>query len=373
MDFRKKVVILGTLIGALAAALIAGALFSVEYRGIAETNQPLLPSLRPDAVNAIGIENRSSTAAERSVTLSRPGGGNWEVLNDGASYPADGSKVKTFLSDLSNLQSTRAVTTNPALYKDFQLDDAEASTVTLGAERGAKITMYYGKDALGGGYVRIGNDPSVYLANKSLSFYVNRDAKSWYFLKLLPESLSNIDIQSAEVEFLPGETAEERSLVKEPAKLDNRLPAVVRTSGYRLVRRATNGNPNTWFYEGDLTIPLDQPQVESTVREMIMLKGVSFAAAAVTESQAGVKDPGIRITITTGEGHDYRIAVGHSAVKDTFYVLPEGPGVQTDKAGKPYIYVVSRYYLERALTPLGSLELKTGTPNPASSSAGTTK
>ncbi|HUX13706.1 MAG TPA: DUF4340 domain-containing protein [Spirochaetia bacterium] len=370
MEFRRKVSVLGALIGMLTVALIAGVAFSAQYRGIAEANQPLLPSVRPDLVNAIEIEDRSSADAVTVVRLSRPAGGNWEVMTGDESYPADSSKVRTFLSDLANLQSTRTVTTNPALYKEFQLDDAQASTVTLTAAHGSKVSVYYGKDALEGGYVRIGNDPTVYLGNKSLSFYVNRVAHSWYYLRLLPASISNINIQSAQVDFLPGATAEELSLVKEPDRVDDRLPAAVRTSGYRLVRRATDGNPNAWFYERDLTISLDQAQVESTVREMIMLEGVNFAAATVSESEAGVKNPGIRLTITTGEGREYSLAIGHSATKDTFYVLPGGAGVETDKAGRPYIYVVSRYYLERALTPISSLESKRATAGGAPSSNG---
>ncbi len=355
MTFRTKVVALGGLNLVLIAGLIVGAIFSVQTRGLADVKQPLLPSLHANAVTSFTIRDPKGKGSVQSVALSQAADGKWWVSAGSSEYPADKSKVENFLKDVADLQTTRTVTTDKALYKNFSLDDPEAKTLTMNIGKGREIALYYGKDALGGGYVRLGNDPSVYLVDKSLTYYLNRSAQSWYYLRLFPETLSNIDIQSVDVKFLPGMTSDEQGLVKPPSKPDSALPASVRTKGYRLVRQATSSNANTWFYEGDLALSLDQPQVESVVREIIDLQGTDFAAPSVTGSDAGVDSPGIRIAVETGEGKAYSLSIGHSAGKNTFYVIASGPGTQADRNGKPYIYVVSRYYLERALKPVSDL------------------
>lgn len=355
MTFRTKVTALGAVILLLAAVLIAGAVFSVQTRGLAEVKEPLLPSLHANRVTAFAIKDPKAKGTVETVSLSEAADGRWWVTRGGAAYPADKSKVESFLNDIANLETTRSVTADPALYKNFNLDAPQARVLTMSVANGREIELYYGKDALGGGYVRLGNDPSVYLVDKALTYYLNRGAQSWYYLRLFPGTLTNIDIQSVDVKFLAGITPEERGLIKPPAKPDNALPASVRTSGYRLVRQATNDNANTWFYQGDLTLSLDQPQVESVVREIIDLQGTDFAAATISEAEAGVKSPGIRVSVDTGEGKTYSLSIGHPAGKNTFYVLAAGPGIQTDRSGKPYIYVVSRYYLERALEPISDL------------------
>ncbi|HUX50610.1 MAG TPA: DUF4340 domain-containing protein [Spirochaetia bacterium] len=349
MNFRKRVISLVVANGILALLLIIGAFSSLQARGLAPITQSVFPSLRPAEVSRVTVTHAGTT-----LELNRQTVGNWTVKSGASVYPAEPTQVTNFLSDLSTLQTIRSVTESTSLYSTFKLDNADAYRIDVIQSGGPSLTLYYGKDEVGGGYIRIGNDPAVYLADHSLAFYLASGSQGWYDLRLFPANLTYSDVQELDVAFLPGIDSAQRGLVVLQGKPDPRLPASIRTRGYRLARRSTNADPNTWFFEGDLSIPLDQPQVESVSRELVTLQGSSFAAVGAVES--GIAHPGIRVTATTGTGSTYILNIGRSAGKDTFYVQPEGPGVFTDSAGKPYVYVISRWYLQRLLKPIDDLE-----------------
>jgi hypothetical protein len=368
MDFRRRVTILSALIGLLGVTLVLGAVFSLQTRGLRTTVQQVFPSLQADAVTSISIatpdtaQSSAGSVSESVVELSKNASGQWTVKSGGISFPADESKINSFLSDLARLQTSRTVTRNPALYPDFQLEKSAAHRVTIVSSRGPRLEMYYGKDAVGGGYVRIGNDPAVYLADQSLNYYMTRGADGWDDLRLFPGTLRYSDIQEIDVSFQPGISPQQRGLVKISGKPDPRLPPSVHSTGYRLVRRQTAQSPNTWFYEGDLSITLDQPQVESVAREFANLTGSSFVdPAAASTAGTGVDGPGIQVRAVSGNGSAFTLSIGKSAAKDVFYVRPHGPGVKTDAEGKTFTYRISRWYLERLLKPVDDLEARTGT------------
>ena len=355
MNFRKKVITLVLVNGTLAILLIIGAFSSLQARGLAPITQSVFPSLRPAQVSGVTVSHAGTI-----FELDRQPAGNWTVQSGASVYPAEPTQVTNFLSDLSTLQTIRSVTESATLYRTFKLDSADAYRIIVTQAGGPTLTLYYGKDEVGGGYIRIGNDPAVYLADHSLAFYLASGSEGWYDLRLFPAKLTYSDIQELAVAFLPGIDGEQRGLVVLQGKPDPRLPASIHTRGYRLVRRSTNADPNTWFFEGDHSIPLDQPQVESVSRELVTLQGSSFAAVGAAES--GTAHPGIRVTGTTGSGSTFTLNIGRSAGKDTFYVQPEGPGVFTDSAGKPFVYVMSRWYLQRLLKPIDDLEQPPAAP-----------
>jgi len=318
LSFRRKVLILGAIIAALAAAYVLGLVFSPARVGKREAERPLLPEFS---------RNQRDLAA--AVELSDEGGKlklvkkeeSWVLPGGLREYPASRSRIDAFFNFLAETKRTRVLTGNPELWPDFGVGGEARRRIRLLDGAGNILTdIIVGKAAAGGGndYVRLGRSNEVVLSNRSFDYYLNVEAKFWSYLRIFPEELEGQSIM--------------RISVDSPEPLH-----------YTLLLDAEQRN--LWSVAGQPQLSLDNAAVDLLANNLANLEGTEFAAA-VDRAEAGLEDPAARILLSTQDNKDFRLLIGGTAGKDQLYVaLEDGP----------YIYKVSQWRVNGILKPLDDL------------------
>lgn len=183
---------------AVLAALSAVAYFTTRPTPppVADTRvgQPIVDRTVVEKAAKLRLTDQGKT-----VTLVRQPDATWKVATY-HDFPADFSKLATFVSSLTDAKLERLVTSSPARialleFKDTKIDlldatDKELWTVTLGKN----------PDTGSGRYVRYGAEAKAFLA--SLSAYLDTDSKNWANTELL--ALKVDDVAKIEIPFAEG-------------------------------------------------------------------------------------------------------------------------------------------------------------------------
>ena len=183
---------------AVLAALSAVAYFTTRPTpppvADARVGQPLVDRTVVEKAAKLRLTDQGKT-----VTLVRQPDATWKVATY-HDFPADFSKLATFISSLTDAKLERLVTSSPpriALleFKDTKIDlldaaDQELWTVTLGKN----------PDTGSGRYVRYGAEAKAFLA--SLSAYLDTESKNWANTELL--ALKVDDVAKIEIPFAEG-------------------------------------------------------------------------------------------------------------------------------------------------------------------------
>ncbi len=183
---------------AILAALSAVAFFATRPAPapVADTRvgQPLVDRAIVEKAAKLRLTDQGKT-----VTLVRQADATWQVASY-HDFPADFSKLATFIGSLTDAKLERLVTSSPARialleFKDTKIElldatDKELWTVTLGKN----------PDTGSGRYVRYGAEAKAFLA--SLSAYLDTEAKNWANTELL--ALKVDDVAKIEIPFAEG-------------------------------------------------------------------------------------------------------------------------------------------------------------------------
>ncbi len=183
---------------AVLAALSAVAYFTTRPTpppvADARVGQPLVDRTVVEKAAKLRLTDQGKT-----VTLVRQPDATWKVATY-HDFPADFSKLATFISSLTDAKLERLVTSSPpriALleFKDTKIDlldaaDQELWTVTLGKN----------PETGSGRYVRYGAEAKAFLA--SLSAYLDTESKNWANTELL--ALKVDDVAKIEIPFAEG-------------------------------------------------------------------------------------------------------------------------------------------------------------------------
>ena len=183
---------------AVLAALSAVAYFTTRPTpppvADARVGQPLVDRTVVEQAAKLRLTDQGKT-----VTLVRQPDASWKVATY-HDFPADVSKLATFISSLTDAKLERLVTSSPARialleFKDTKIDlldatDKELWTVTLGKN----------PDTGSGRYVRYGAEAKAFLA--SLSAYLDTEPKNWANPELL--ALKVDDVAKIEIPFAEG-------------------------------------------------------------------------------------------------------------------------------------------------------------------------
>ena len=181
------------LIAALVA--IAGALYLSTQRNLPRDPRgaPLLPSLANElnTVTSLSVRKGSTTPA---VTV-RKQGEQWTVA-ERADYPADVSKLRKLLLDLSDAKIREEKTSNPASYPTIGVEDpsqagATSAQIEVVAQDG-KHAVIVGKPAGVGSFVRRAGEQASYLVEPGISF--EAEPRFWIDTRLI--DLPTAKIQS---------------------------------------------------------------------------------------------------------------------------------------------------------------------------------
>jgi hypothetical protein len=184
------------LIALLIAAFVAisGALYLSTQRNLARDphGTPLLPSLGNELNTVTSLSVRKGSPAP-AVTVHKQGE-QWTVA-ERADYPADVSKLRKLLLDLSDAKIREEKTSNPASYSIIGVEDpsqagAAGAQIDVVAHDG-KHAVIVGKPAALGNYVRRAGEATSYLVEPGISF--EAEPRFWIDTRL-------IDIPTAKIQ-----------------------------------------------------------------------------------------------------------------------------------------------------------------------------
>ena len=213
---------------AILAALSAVAFFATRPTPapVADTRigQPLADRAIVEKATTLRLNDQGKT-----VTLVRQADATWKVASY-HDFPADFSKLATFIGSLTDAKLERLVTSSPARialleFKDTKIElldatDKELWTVTLGKN----------PDTGSGRYVRYGAEAKAFLA--SLSAYLDTDSKNWANTELL--ALKVDDVAKIEIPFAAANASEPTSLTLSRATKDAPWTAEKTPDGQKL-------------------------------------------------------------------------------------------------------------------------------------------
>lgn len=213
---------------AILAALSAVAFFATRPTPapVADTRigQPLADRAIVEKATTLRLNDQGKT-----VTLVRQADATWKVASY-HDFPADFSKLATFIGSLTDAKLERLVTSSPARialleFKDTKIElldatDKELWTVTLGKN----------PDTGSGRYVRYGAEAKAFLA--SLSAYLDTDSKNWANTELL--ALKVDDVAKIEIPFVAANASEPSSITVSRATKDAPWTAEKTPDGQKL-------------------------------------------------------------------------------------------------------------------------------------------
>jgi hypothetical protein len=190
MTPRRLIILL-----ALGLLVIAGAIYLSMQRSLPR-DTTISGHVLPGLAGALNDVNQVSIvkADERtSVTLKRTDAG-WQV-GERDDYPADASKVRKLLIDLSELQTVEEKTSNPQHYAQLGVEDVKDPKATgvrvdvAGPKQPQSIII--GKTSgMQSTYVRVAGQPQSYLAKPQIS--VDGEPANWLDRNLMDVAAARI-------------------------------------------------------------------------------------------------------------------------------------------------------------------------------------
>ena len=213
---------------AILAALSAVAFFATRPTPapVADTRigQPLADRAIVEKATKLRLNDQGKT-----VTLVRQADATWKVSSY-HDFPADFSKLATFIGSLTDAKLERLVTSSPARialleFKDTKIELLDATDKELWA-----VTLGKNPDTGSGRYVRYGAEAKAFLA--SLSAYLDTDSKNWANTELL--ALKVDDVAKIEIPFVAANASEPTSLTVSRATKDAPWTAEKTPDGQKL-------------------------------------------------------------------------------------------------------------------------------------------
>jgi hypothetical protein len=196
MKYRKKLIVLSSIIAFLALAYIFGLIFSPDR---VSTRSAMYTWLAPQQAERAGKITLWNT--EESVDLLRKNGA-WFIVKDDSEYPAKQLRVADLLSILSRRGSFPVRTSSASAYERLGLDEASASRITVSGANGdtlLDLLAGYGDAAGKNIYLRKYDSSEARSGEDKISAYLYGGLKSWYNLRLVPENENNqLDIDKVQ-------------------------------------------------------------------------------------------------------------------------------------------------------------------------------
>jgi hypothetical protein len=269
MSYKRKLLVLSSLTAVLAGVYVLTFVFDPELSGRrSDAYTWLNPRLRDsvDRIDFNGGEASGRDGSSLALSLVRRNG-RWLVLRDALEYPAREARVEELLDLLSRRSSYPRRSDSPSSHGIFGLSEAVASRITLRGGAGLPLLdlLIGGADAGGGSlYLRKANSGEVRSGDGGLSAYIDNEARSWYDLRLFPETGDTV---------LAAESLQ-RLTVRAPDREDGASPPAMLISRER----------NSWRIEaGDRSLDpeaVEKSRVDSYIRGILSPTGADFVAAA---------------------------------------------------------------------------------------------
>ena len=213
---------------AILAALSAVAFFATRPTPapVADTRigQPLADRAIVEKATTLRLNDQGKT-----VTLVRQADATWKVSSY-HDFPADFSKLATFIGSLTDAKLERLVTSSPARIALLEFKDTKIELLDGTDKELWSVTLGKNPDTGSGRYVRYGAEAKAFLA--SLSAYLDTDSKNWANTELL--ALKVDDVAKIEIPFVAANASEPTSLTVSRATKDAPWTAEKTPDGQKL-------------------------------------------------------------------------------------------------------------------------------------------
>ena len=315
MTYKRKVILLTTAVVLLLSTYFLGPVFDPQ-REIRLSAKPLLPEVNSEDIVSVGFSNAD-------YLLQRgPESGQWHILLEGESFPADQIQVQSFIEAVARLSYYSVASKDKSTWADFSLDDGQGNRVSLntGSPEEQEISLVFGAEVQGSSrqYVRTSNSENTYVAD-DVSAYLDRDSAYWADLNLFPPDMSIQDVISIEY----------REYRIERSEASQGQPQWILTKGSR----------------GDGQLIDETGTVDRFIRSFIELSGEDFATSSERRN-SGLTSPREIIRIETADGNEYELRIGSRNTQNRIFVRP---------AHTEYTYLVSEWRVNTVLNPLHEL------------------
>jgi hypothetical protein len=328
MQFKNKVLVLGLVAGALAAAYALGLVFSPTNVQKRRSAQPLLPGFKTEAVARIEVTgDKGSTIRVEKADKS------WRVMIGGTPFPASEERVGWFLDSISGLRQSRLVSANPESWESFGVTDQAQTRIRLfDASDKSLVDLIVGSSEQGqrGSFARLQGGNEVVMLNKSLSNYLDGSLSYWSHLKFFSDELTGGLIM--------------RISVRASLSLSD---GSQRKLAYTLIRGSEGGRK--WKAvepAAKSSIALDDKEVDRMASTLAEFEGNDFVPG---RPATGLEAPAAEILFSTENNRDYRILVGERTTEDQYFSKVDGG---------EYVYLIPEWRVRAVTQPLEDLQAK---------------
>jgi hypothetical protein len=329
VQFKNKVLILGLIAGALAAAYALGLVFSPVNVQKRRSELPLLPGFKSEAVAKIEV----SSEAGGTIQVDKAGQ-DWSLLIAGSPFPASAERVGWFLDSMAGLRRSRLVSANPESWASFGVGDEARTRIRLTDSAGKSlVSLIVGQSEPGerGSFARLEGSNEVLLLSRSLSSYLDGSLSYWSHLKLFPAELA-------------GGGSIMRISVRASLSFADGTP---RRLAYTLIR-GTEGGRKWQVVEpaAARSSVLDDKAVDRLAGTLADFEGNEFVPGSPA---SGLESPSAEILFSTENNRDYRILVGARSGEDQYFAKVDGGD---------YLYLIPEWRVRTATQPLEEMQAK---------------
>ncbi|MDR2634289.1 MAG: DUF4340 domain-containing protein [Treponema sp.] len=321
MVYKKKVLVLASLVGALALLYAGTWIFEPERVNSRNAAFQWLDPKRLDEVDQIELSDPSKEPL-KLIRKERV----WFVSRDDGEYPAKQGRIEDFLRALSTKGSYPVRGRESASHERLGLTEEAASRILLrgGAAAYPLLDLLVGsRDPTGREInVRKQGQAEVRSGNDTLSGYLSGSNTAWYDLRLFP------DAESAGL----GLDSVQRLTVYPPAPSPEEAPESGAGDGPFSLSRSQG----TWIIEGATVQELDTQRVESYIRSIVDAEGEDFIPAPEDLQEEDFSQG--RITLELGNGQTLSIRIGPASAANQ-----RGALVST----RPFVYALAEWTVNR--------------------------
>jgi hypothetical protein len=184
MEYKKRLVYILSLIGALAVIYLASFIFDPEIMGTRNASYVWLDSRLAGRTARIVIGNEGDT-----VEIVKKNN-KWFVLHDGTEYPARQLRVEDFIGILTAHKAWPIRSTNASSHEKLGIGTNASARITLYGENSTLADLLLGSEDITGReiYIRKYGQNEVRSGENLFASYLAGSVTGWYNLKLIPES-----------------------------------------------------------------------------------------------------------------------------------------------------------------------------------------
>ena len=321
MTHKSKIIVLSSIIAALALAYISGIVFEHERVGRRSALFTWLDARHESSIARITIDN--TVNGFESITLVQQGG-NWFVSRNDKEFPARNLRVEDLIGILTRRSNFPVISTNASSHERLGLAGNTSARITVADGTGRSLLdLLIGQQDITGRnvFLRRLDQNEVRSGDDFFSTFVTTTPVSWYNLRLFPE------IETGGV----NEMSVQRLTVYPPVTDEEEFQHLIFT------RRGRE-----WDFNFDLTNP-DIGRVNSYIRDILNTSGNNFA------EDKEPTDPDLynsRIALEFGDGSIRILRFG-----------PEENGIHfAAVTGSPFVYSVPEWSVTRLFPNISTFE-----------------